>query len=1039
MSERILRALMQMFAIIARVDGITNTGRSIVQSYLRQQLNEEQVEKYLKIFDEYLEQYHQVSQKKEGVAKKLSLNSVKILKICSQINEELEQTQKFIVLVRLIEFIHSSNQISEQELEFVQIVAETFNIEQKEFENIKYFVEHTIEDIPDSDDFLIIRQQALLENTKTKFLFNEYITNGEVRVLRIEPVNLYLVRVFGDLDIQLNGQTIDKHRVYVLTHGASLRSSKIKPIYYSDIISRFLADTHTTKITFEARDVEYKFKNGKIGLRDINLFEESGTLVGIMGGSGAGKSTLMNVLNGSEKPSKGQVIINGVDIHKEPEKIEGVIGHVPQDDLLIEELTVFENLFYNAKLCFGNLSDEEITKKCDELLADLGLSETAHLKVGSPLEKTISGGQRKRLNIALELIREPSVLFLDEPTSGLSSRDSENIMDLLKELTLKGKLIFVVIHQPSSDIFKMFDKLIILDVGGYLVYYGNPVDAVSYFKRIINHVNADETECPHCGNVNPEQIFNIIETKVVDEYGNLTKKRKISPSEWNRYYKELIESYINFKEHFKTIPEAIFKMPNKLQQFKVFLTRDVKSKLTNNQYLLINFLEAPALAFILSFLVRYYNTDVDTGRGYIFKENDNFPAYLFMAVVVALFIGMMVSAEEIIRDRKIRKREAFLNLSKGAYLMSKVVIMFILSAIQTFTFIVVGNNILGVNGLLGDYWLVLFSTSCFANMLGLNISAAFNSVVTIYISVPFLIIPQLILSGVIVKFDKLNPLLTQPGTVPWSGELMTSRWAYEALAVNQFKNNNYEKHFYVFDKIISNTQYKKVYWIPKLQNKLTKIEDELKDKTANQSMLIKDIQLVKQELLKELNNKKHKVPAYPYDKNELTALSIHTINQQVIQNIRNYLYKLNDYYIDIENRARKLKDEKARSMQKTPAEKEAFVRLIEDNENEALNQLVTNSNDISGERCMEKDGKLIRRIDLVFYDPEDSNFGGAHFYAPTKKIFGKYIDTLYFNTAIIWLMTIILWFTLYYDVFKKLLDFFGNITELIKKKQEPEQ
>ena len=104
----------------------------------------------------------------------------------------------------------------------------------------------------------------------------------------------------------------------------------------------------------------------------------------------------------------------------------------------------------------------------------------------SPLDKTISGGQRKRLNISLELIREPSVLFLDEPTSGLSSRDSENIMDLLKQLTLKGKLVFVVIHQPSSEIFKMFDKLIILDVGGYPIYYGNPVDSVIYFKKYIN-------------------------------------------------------------------------------------------------------------------------------------------------------------------------------------------------------------------------------------------------------------------------------------------------------------------------------------------------------------------------------------------------------------------------------------------------------------------------------------------------------------------------------------------------------------------------
>lgn len=1035
MSEQILKALMQMFAIIAKVDGITNTGRNIVQSYLQQQLNQEQVKKYLKIFDEYLEQYHQVSQKKEGAAKKTALNSVKILKICSQINEELEQTQKFVVLIRLLEFIHSSNQISEQELEFVETVAETFNINRQDFENIKNLIEQDVSYIPDSENFLIIAHHPPTHAQKTKFLFNENIINGEIRVLRIEAVNLYIFRIFGDIDIQLNGQNVDKNRIYVLTHGASLRSSKIKSIYYSDIISRFLADTHSTKITFEVQDVEYKFKNGKIGLRDINLFEESGTLVGIMGASGAGKSTLMNVLNGSEKPSRGKVIINGIDIHQEPEKIEGVIGHVPQDDLLIEELTVFENLFYNAKLCFGNLNDEDIKKKCNKLLSDLGLLETAHLKVGSPLEKTISGGQRKRLNIALELIREPAVLFLDEPTSGLSSRDSENIMDLLKELTLKGKLIFVVIHQPSSDIFKMFDKLIILDVGGYLVYYGNPVDAVSYFKRLINHANAEETECPHCGNVNPEQIFNIIESKVLDEYGNLTKKRKTSPAEWNRYYKEFIETYIHIKEHFQNIPEAIFKIPNKFQQFKVFLTRDVKSKLTNHQYLLINFLEAPALAFILSFLIRYYNTDVDTGKGYIFRENDNIPAYLFMAVVVALFIGMMVSAEEIIRDRKIRKREAFLNLSKGSYLLSKVVIMFVLSAIQTFSFILVGNNILGIQGLFTDYWLVLFSTSCFANMLGLNISAAFNSVVTIYISVPFLIIPQLILSGVIVKFDKLNPLLTQPGNVPWSGELMTSRWAYEALAVNQFKNNQFEKHFYLYDKIISNAQYKKVYWIPKLQNKLTKIEDALQNLNNNQSILMQDIALVKNEILKELHHTQ-KYVQYP-DIKELQSLSIHNIKEpHIITHIKNYLYQLNQHYIDLENTARKKKDEKARSMQKTPAEKEAFIKLEEENENEALNQLVTNSNDISGERCMEKDGKLIRRIDLVFYDPEESNWGSAHFYAPRKKIAGIYVDTLYFNTAIIWLMTIILWFTLYYDIFKKSFEWFANITKYFQSKTE---
>jgi ABC-type multidrug transport system ATPase subunit len=201
-------------------------------------------------------------------------------------------------------------------------------------------------------------------------------------------------------------------------------------------------------------------------------------------------------------------MVNHIDIHEHPEKVQGVIGYVPQDDLLIEELTVFENLYYAAKLCFGHYDEKDIVGLVIRVLSNLGLTEIRDLKVGSPLQKTISGGQRKRVNIALELLREPTILFVDEPTSGLSSRDSENILDLLKELALKGKLLFVVIHQPSSDIFKMFDRLIILDTGGHLIYNGNPIESIVYFKTRIHHANYNDSECHVCGNVNPEQIFN---------------------------------------------------------------------------------------------------------------------------------------------------------------------------------------------------------------------------------------------------------------------------------------------------------------------------------------------------------------------------------------------------------------------------------------------------------------------------------------------------------------------------------------------------
>lgn len=1018
MSERILRALMQMFAIIAKVDGINNTGRLIVESFLKQQLSQEQVETYIKIFDEYLETHQAASKKKDGNAKRTSLNSVKVLKICTQINEELVQTQKVIVLIRLLEFIYSSNEISEQEYEFVTTVAETFNIPTEEFNSLKAFVEDSLESIPNSPDILVINNKEKGYENQSKHIYCEPISD-DIRVIQIHSVGMYAMRIYGKYEIQLNGQIVSRERVHILIPGSSIRSSKVKPIYYSDIISRFLSDESQAKITFEVKGLEYKFKGGKLGLRDVNINEESGKLIGIMGGSGAGKSTLLNVLNGNEIPSGGSVKINGINIHTERNKIEGVIGHVSQDDLLIEELTVFQNLFYNAKLCFGNFSDAEITKKCNELLADLGLSETVHLKVGSPLEKTISGGQRKRLNIALELIREPSVLFVDEPTSGLSSRDSENIMDLLKELALKGKLIFVVIHQPSSDIYKMFDKLMILDVGGYPIYYGNPVDAVSYFKRLVNHVNAEEAECWNCGNVNPEQIFNIIESKVLDEYGNLTHTRKVSPSGWNKHYKEIIEHNIHSDKKHTDIPESIFKIPNVLKQFKVFITRDVKSKLTNTQYLAINFIEAPLLAFILAFLVRYFNTDDINTKGYIFSDNENVPAYMFMAVVVALFIGLTVSAEEIIRDRKIRKRESFLNLSKGSYLWSKIIIMFVLSAFQTFTFVLVGNYVLGIKGMYVDYWLVLFSTSCFANMLGLNISSAFNSAVTIYILIPFLIIPQLLLAGVVVKFDKLNPVLAKQGGVPLVGEAMASRWAFEALAVNQFKENKYERNFYKFDKSISIAQYKNNYWRQKIENKFVKIENEQKTGKTLKDLAI-DIQLIRDEIKKE-QKVSTKIKCDVIDK-----ITPESYNGDVVVEIKKYLEKLKNYYINVENTARAKYDEMALKMQRSDEERKAFVKLKEDYENVSLSNMVKNANDISGEKCLEKDGKLIQQSDPVFLDPND-HFGRAHFFAPRKNLFGNLIPTFWFNIGVIWVMSIILMVTLYFEIFKKVLDFFGNI------------
>ena len=680
--------------------------------------------------------------------------------------------------------------------------------------------------------------------------------------------------------------------------------------------------------------------------------------------------------------------------------------------MLIEELTVFQNLYFNAKLCFNDLSESQLKKKVLDLLSDIGLGDAKHLKVGSPLEKTISGGQRKRFNIALEFKRETAVMFVDEPTSGLSSRDSENIMDMLKELSLKGKLIFVVIHQPSSEIFKMFDKLLILDQGGYPIFDGNPIDAVVYFKTHVHHVNANERECPICGNVNPEQIFNIIESKVVDEYGNQTKVRKVTPREWNERY---LSNYKNpdIEEIIEPV-KGTSRIANKIRQFKVFFLRDVLSKLANKQYMFINMLEAPVLAAILSFFVKFFNTDGKGHEDYVFYENENIPQYLFISVVVALFLGLTVAAEEIIKDKKILKRESFLNLSLGSYLWSKILIMFMVSAIQTAFFVLIGNLILEIHGLWWEYWVILFSTSCMANVLGLNISSAFNSAKVIYIIVPLLIIPQLIFSGVIVKFDKLHPIFSSNNEVPWIGNAMASRWAYEALAVTQAVDNEHEKRQFDLHQKQSNASWKRDYWIPEMKNQLT----ILADKKSSSKDFEKAKRILSNEVEKEVSNwgnlecKDCLAGLMKLQKGRSSV-------QEVQFNIGAFLETLKKQYNLNYNETTEQLDGLVLKMgeKNYEASQAAFI-------NESLQDLVTNRTEV--QKIIVTDDELIQKDDPLYMDPKNTRLLDAPFYTYKKYWFGIPMSTFTANILVLWGMTILLIIALYYDLLRKCLTLFSR-------------
>ncbi len=591
------------------------------------------------------------------------------------------------------------------------------------------------------------------------------------------------------------------------------------------------------------------------------------------------------------------------------------------------------------------------------------------LKVGDPMEKIISGGQRKRLNIALELIGEPSVLFVDEPTSGLSSRDSENIMDLLKELVLKGKLIFLVIHQPSSDIFKMFDRMLILDQGGYPIFYGNPVDFIVHFKTEINHANCEERECPTCGNVNPEQIFNIVEAKVVDEFGNLTNKRKIKPEEWNKRFENT--RVVQKPNNFTTKLKVINKIPSRLGQFKIYFKRDILSKFTNKQYVLLNLFEAPLLALILGFFVKYFGS-TQRNSEYTFEANENLPQFLLIAVIVALFLGLTVAAEEIIKDRKILKRESFLNLSKGSYLFSKISIMFIISAVQTALFVLMGNFVMEIKGMWLEYWLILFSISCYANILGLIISATFNSAKVIYILIPVLIIPQLLFSGVIVKFDKLHPLFSKEDSVPWIGNIMASRWAYEALAVTQYKRNDFEAPFYTINQQKSEATWKRDYWLPELRNQQTILNNNYENlgKAAQ-------VELAKQILIHELKLvQKNYDPKINFSCNGcIEALVNNAWTPEVNENMVKYLGILKNIYM---NEVSVSMDKHAQRLSEIGSEN--YQLLKKNYFNESLSNQLTNKNNLK--KIVVFESRLIQKAEPIYKIPRNKAFFDTHFYAP---------------------------------------------------------
>jgi ABC transport system ATP-binding/permease protein len=1022
MRESVLLALIHIFAIVSTVNpvGISSRGKKILRSYLRRYLNRELEEEYYTLFENNLEFYSNElkSLDKEELSDDESLISFQITNICRQIKKGLFLEERMIVFLQLIEFAFEDGMISSQEKTIIDIVSRTFNISKKEYDNATAFMIGRVYDNVSPECILIIESDNPDHSGAGIYRkYNEWRHirikgfRGHLVVLHIESTGTLIFTYDGPQILYFKGRDIIACRPYLLERGVNIKGQGIEPIYYSKIYKKFVSRNFPEKIFFEGHGIEFLFKNSDNGLQKMNFRVESGNLIGIMGGSGVGKTTLINLLHGKIRPTSGDIYINGYEIHSDSEELTGLIGYVPQDDMLIEELTVYQNLYFNARLCFGDYNEDQLTQTVEKVLYALELYEIKDLQVGDVLNKKVSGGQRKRLNIGLELMREPIVLFVDEPTSGLSSFDSEKVMNLLRNQALQGKLVFAIIHQPSSDIIKMFDKLWILDKGGYMIYDGDPVEALVYFKTETSQANAAESECPSCGNVETDDILHIIETKVIDNSGYPGRERQISPHEWNEKYKKKMMPVLQEKPKKSVVPPSNFRVPRKSEQIRTFIRRNITRKLADRQYMAINLLEAPLLAFILGYISKFSENGT-----YTFADNKNYPVFLFMAVIVALFIGLTISAEEIFRDRKILEREKFLNLSRLSYLISKINFLFTLSAIQSLSFILVASLILEVKGMLFQQWIILFSTACFGNLLGLNISAGMRSAVSIYILIPLILVPQLLLGGAMIKFDDLHKLMSRKIYVPVVGDIMVTRWAYEAMSVEQFRSNKFEKPFFNYDMEISQNDWYASFLLPTLKTSIKEvlITGKKPDFRNYTDQNLKKIKYHIQDLSSISGIRPGEwVKNLTYDNfNEFTAgeaksfldslSSAFRAKSRSVMNLRNSLYQ--------------------QIASKIGAEE--FIKIRGEDYNEDLADIVLNN--MTKSKIYDAGDRFIQKAEPIFMHP-GSRIGRAHFFAPYKLIGNLKISTLLFNVVVIWIMILSLFVTLYFNVLKRFIAFLESL------------
>ena len=656
------------------------------------------------------------------------------------------------------------------------------------------------------------RQEYLVSNDASALGRGDLLLGPKLSPKVVLFIRYDAQRAEGELQVRESHGPIQVDGVQV-RQSATLRDGSLIRLSDSQAVrcrfsEGFLDEERTLIESLRVEDLTHDFGPDARALDHIDFEVKRGEMLCIIGPSGSGKSTLLAVLSGQREPTRGKVKLNGISLYERRGQLVPFIAHMPQEEALNPQLTVREHLRYAVTIRRPALSLAEHERRVDSMLAELGLQSLARRRVGAPGEKTLSGGERSRLNLALDLGSRAEVFLFDEPISGLSSKDSEHVAETLRSLA-REKIVIASLHRPGAPVLRLFDKVLLLDSGGRLAYFGSPAGMVGYFRDACDELGIVHPAVVSALPLGADFVFDVLETplNVIGGTGGGAARRFPSSFWQERFESSALISSLRTgggpvsrlgepqsAAHPPVPPSPARRLHAVIAVFATHFLRSLLSKFRNRGTLYSSCLEAPVLAALISITLRS-----SPEGSYEFSTALHIPAYLFLSVTVAMFLGLTNSATEILRDRPVLRRERNCQPGATSYVTAKFLALGLVAALQCLVYLIVGHHFLEIEGMLFDHWAWMTLTALAGTAMALVVSSTVKSERAALTAVPLLLVPQMLLAGALVPYREMNHGLFQRakgirdrGGVPVPAFVMPLRYAYEGMVVAQAVRNPFE-------------------------------------------------------------------------------------------------------------------------------------------------------------------------------------------------------------------------------------------------------